>query len=134
MKLYRLLLRLYPRRHRDLFGAEMEEVFERAYRDHRNEGWLAQLPFVSKEVAGLIAGMAGAWLSECRGHAHIEPALVVPVSAPNEIPETERLIQRSIDLMVDAIANHRFPEARFYSEIERGLRRHLERLRGSEPE
>ena len=124
-----MLLRLYPKGHRELFGDEMASVMRQAAEDRRAEGWWAYARFVLWEAAGLAAGAAAVWAARFAGQRLVPPSSEVPSAQPDEIWETERLIQRSIDCMVYAIANHQFAKARFYSNVEREARARLQNLR-----
>ncbi len=48
--IYRLLLKLYPAKHRSSFGKEMLSVFEQASADHRQRGRAAWLRFADCRV------------------------------------------------------------------------------------
>jgi hypothetical protein len=129
IRLLELLLRLYPKEHRELFGEEMAAVLRQAAEDRRAEGFWAYARFVIWEIAGLVAGAAALWAAQFAGQQRVLPSPEVPAAPPNEIRETEQLIQRSIDCMVYAIANHQFAKARFYSNVEREARARLQNLR-----
>jgi hypothetical protein len=124
------LLRLYPKEHRELFGDEMAAVLRQAGEDRRTAGWWAYASFLVCEIVGLAAGAAAVWAARFAGQQNVQPSPASPAAQPNEIRETEQLIQRSIDCMVHAIANHQFTKARFYSNVEREARARLQNLRG----
>ncbi len=125
------LLSLYPKDHREMFGAEMANVLRQAAQDRRSEGIAAYLWFTFFEIAGLLAGAVALRAATLAGRSRIKPVLWIP--AASSVEETERLIQRSVDCMVRAIATHQFVKARFYSEVERKLRQRLEGLKGELP-
>ena len=57
---YKFMLLLYPRGYRDQFAEEMLGVFEEAFDKRRAQGWSWSVRFAFAELAGLIAGAAGA--------------------------------------------------------------------------
>jgi hypothetical protein len=66
----RAALRLYPRAHRQTFGAEMIDVFEQARREARARGRTARLSWYMREIIGLAADVVRAWLTAA---PHPEP-------------------------------------------------------------
>jgi len=50
-------------------------------------------------------------------------------SMPEELAEVQKRIKFIVHRMENAIANHEFEKARFYSDVERGVREHLRALR-----
>lgn len=129
VRVLEFLLRLYPKEHGELFGDEMAAVLRQASEDRRADGRWAYARFLVWEVAGLVAGAAAVWAARFAGQRRVQPSPDAPAPLPDEIRETERQIQRSIDCMVHAIANHQFTKARFYSIAERKFRERLEKLR-----
>lgn len=125
---YKFLLLLYPRGYRDEFAEEMTGVFEQLCSDHRAQGWTCCVRFAFGEVAGLIAGAAGARLAA-------KPSCEAPVAAassgglPREVIEAQQRIDMTIAGMVQAIANHQFERARILSDEERQARTNLRMLR-----
>jgi hypothetical protein len=130
LRAYNLFLRLYPKEHRDLFGGEMAAVLRQAAEERRSMGRAGYFRFAIWEIAGLLAGAAAVWAAKMAGQGHVEQAPETPVALLNSVAETERLIQRNVDCMVNAIATHQFAKARFYSDVERKLRTRLQELRG----
>lgn len=63
-RLYGWLLRLYPARVRQEFGAEMLAVFEEASAAARPAGFIAYISFCLKEVAGLLMNVSRAAVTE----------------------------------------------------------------------
>jgi hypothetical protein len=59
LHLYRLLLLLYPRAHRQEFAEEMLTVFRQIHRDFAPLGLGPKIRFCLRETAGLLAGAFG---------------------------------------------------------------------------
>jgi hypothetical protein len=129
-RIYRLLLRLYPKDHREQFGAEMESVFEEAAEEWRGRGPTVHAAFRIREFAGLLAGAAAARFGKLVRRLAAGHAIEDPVVLPDDEREVERIVRVSIDRMVYAIAHQQFVEARFYSLVERRARARLDELRG----
>jgi hypothetical protein len=130
-RVYDFLLRLYPRRHREAFAAEMAAVFAQAAAEYRSRGATAYAWFATRELAGAIVGAAAAWTSPLTRRPQSERAIPSSFVLSSDVREVERILQVSIDRMVYAIANHQFVEARFYSLVERKARARLDQLRGT---
>jgi hypothetical protein len=121
---YRIILLLYPRRHRDRFAEEMIQVFEEACAGNRAQGWACYARFVLAEFRGLLGGAARAWLE--RGpHSEIPAAS----AATKEVVEAQAQVDAAIAAMVYAIANHQFEKARVLSDQERQARENLHAVR-----
>ena len=56
LRLYRVLLRLFPAHFEWEFGEEMAGIFCELYRGHHAEGVAARVRFSLREVSGLLAG------------------------------------------------------------------------------
>jgi len=127
---YAFFLLLYPREHRDQFAEEMTSVFEEARNQRHHRGWAWYARFALAEMIGLIAGAAGAWLSQAT-----KPSSEISVAseAQNALPPDLLKAQQRVDLitaaMVRAIANHQFEKARVHSNQEREARENLRLLR-----
>jgi hypothetical protein len=125
--LFRIFLRLYPGRHRELFGSEMEAVFEQGAHDQRLLGLLPYTRFVLKELAGVIVGAIAAQFA---GSARMEPAAPARTpDLPEEVLEAQRRVSVNLSHLLFAISHHQFREARFYSDEERKAREELCRIR-----
>jgi len=111
--LWGAFLRLYPREHREQFGAEMRAVFEAASKERR--GWRERLWFDAREIAGL---MSGATAERFRRNSRRPEDL-----SPSARLETQ--IQTNLRRMEQAIASHQFERARFYSYYDLKLREQL---------
>lgn len=125
---YRFCLRLYPRRHRDQFADEMLGVFEEAFSERHGHGWSWHFRFAFSEVAGLIAGAAGAWV-DGRSVAPVPAQAEDRAWRPRELIEAQQRVDAHVAAMVQAIANHQFERARALSNEERVARENLRALR-----
>lgn len=123
-RVYRLLLRMYPRQYADQFGAEMISVFEQAAEEQLKNGRVAFVRFVLRELAGLAAGARDA-----RDSARLLDELAVDFSLPPELADAQRMVQRSKELMQKAIVAHDFKKARFFSLVDERARDEVRRLR-----
>jgi hypothetical protein len=56
LRLYKLVLLLYPWAHREEFAEEMLSVFRQAHRDCASLGFKVRVRFSLREIAGLLAG------------------------------------------------------------------------------
>ena len=133
---FRILLRLYPATHRDLLGEEMESVFEQAAEQQRARGCLAFTRFVLAELLGLLLGSAGAWRHQPPERAldlrNMRPPEVSKASyctAVDEVLAARQLVAVNLGRMQEAISQHEFVQARFYSDEERKAREHLRSVR-----
>lgn len=112
--LWRVFLKLYPREHREQFGAEMRAVFEEASNERRE--WLERMHFCLREIAGLMWGAM-------KEHFRRDPP------APHDPSPAVKLrtqIETNLRRMEHAIANHQFDRARFYSYYDLKLRDKLQ--------
>ena len=64
MRLYRMLLRLYPRDYKILFEGEMIRAFESASRSRRG----SRGRFLLNEILGLLRGAAAEWIAKRRSN------------------------------------------------------------------
>ena len=122
---YRFFLLLYPREHRERFVDEMTRVFEELSAEHREQGMVWYVRFAFGEMAGLIAGAAGAWTDR----KPLQPLPAANSLLPPEVFEAQQLVERNVAAMVQAIAGHQFQRARALSDEERQARRRLLLLR-----
>jgi len=116
-QLWKTLLWLYPKAHREEFAAEMETVFDQASEAHRLRGWLPYTRFAIREMCGVLAGAAAAWVADGRG--------VIAINMPDKPETTQTAIEANLRLMEHAIATHQFEKARFYSHYDLQLRERL---------
>ena len=71
-RVYALLLRLYPREYRELFGPEVLNVFAQAADDQRQRGLANWLRFFITEFSDAIAAATRLWLDRIFAHPHRE--------------------------------------------------------------
>lgn len=129
---YGLLMRLYPRKHRAVFGKEMTAVFDEAANEHRKRGWGDLVRFVLAEAAGIVTGSCAQWISEMRRDEQSRPAELAEAGEaglPPKIAQAQRRLETNLRGMEEAIAHHQFTWARFFSEAERREREQLRQLR-----
>jgi hypothetical protein len=127
---YDVLLRLYPREHRDQFAEEMTRVFEEASAERRALGWAWYVRFLLWEMSGLIAGAAGAWVSQNRkGSPEISIASAPQNALPQDLLKAQQRVELTTAAMVRAIANRQFERARVHSDQEHQAREKLRLLR-----
>lgn len=128
MRIYSVLLWLYPRAYREKFGEEMRGVFAARVRELRAEGRTAMVAFVWSEVLGALAGAFGAWRAQI-GNPKAGETLAAEGELPAEVLASERRIQKTLRWMEHAIANHEFTKARFFAYAEQKERETLRKLR-----
>src|SRR5262245_34154675 len=64
MRVYKTLLRLYPRDYTEVFAAEMSAVFEEAFEERRRQGTAIFLRFAVEELMGLVTGAVAEWIAK----------------------------------------------------------------------
>jgi hypothetical protein len=120
--IFRILLRLYPRGHRDLLGAEMQAVFEQGGREHRGMGAAAYGRFLVAELVGLLLGAVNARFA---GPVPIDAPPMVASDLPKEVLEAQNRVAVNLNRMLSAIAHREFVQARVYSDEDRKARQDL---------
>jgi hypothetical protein len=128
-RIYAGLLRLYPKAYQESFAGEMSSVFQRLAREYGSDSALGRMRFVMREVTGLLAGAAGAWLARAADPRRYSAA---ESAAPTEIAATQARINVLVDRAVHAIATHDFETARTCAYEERQQRDKLRSLQGKE--
>jgi hypothetical protein len=123
-RIYRFLLRMYPRSYADQFGSEMTSVFEQAAAEQWKKGRLAYVRFVFRELMGLVTGARDA-----RNSAFLVGGLAVDFSIPPDLADAQRMVRVSKEQMQKAIATHDFKKARFFSLVDERARIKVRRLR-----
>jgi hypothetical protein len=130
---FRALLYLYPRRHRELLGAEMNAVFEQGAQEHRLLGTSQYLRFVLLEVGGLVFHAAIAQFANAFHRDYLENqahgTLAPPQDLPDEVIEAQNRVAVNLNQLLFAISRHQFVRARFYSNEERKARENLRQMR-----
>jgi hypothetical protein len=130
-----MLLRLYPREYRAIFGEEMRRVVEEAMADRSRGGELRIAAFIATEITALIAGATAQWaakLSSPDRYANCYRRLQAGGgghAVSDELKEAEARVNLLVSRMVHAIAHHDFPGARMYFHQERLARENLRLLR-----
>ncbi len=136
MRIFQMLLRLYPPGQRDLLEEEMAWVFGEAAAEHRARGRWAYARFTAAEIVGLLLGCIRAWMRDRRTDESIDLRLMRPpemsrkkyITALDELITARQLVSANLARMQDAIARHEFVKARHYSDEERKARAHLQLL------
>ena len=116
-----MLLGLYPIEFQIQFGDEMTAVFQLGVAEHRERGRLSLLRFALREMFGLIAGAAGARVSNAGAAAELQ--------FPSDIVSAEKYIEVMSRRVIRAISTHDFPKARLCDVQDRRARALLARLR-----
>ena len=136
-RVYKALLRLYPRDYRAMFASEMLAAFEQAAAAQHSRG------FLLAELSSLLAGAASEWIAKLttddsvRGRLLPDRLLMRPPGVPwelhyagaFEVEAAERNVKLLIERMVHAIAHHDFEGARRCARQERNERENLRLLR-----
>jgi hypothetical protein len=129
---FRVLLYLYPRRHRELLGAEMQAVFEQGAREHRLLGPFQYVRFVLLEVGGLVLHAAIAQFANATHRGYLESQvhgnLAPPQDLPEEVIEAQNRVAVNLKQLLMAISHHEFVQARFYKNEERKARENLRQM------
>ena len=125
LKLYRMLLCLYPGRIRREFAAEMSDVFRGLVKNRPAMTSPAFAFLILREFVGLLAGAAGAWM-EVLLPQKIYFIVPIPVlsdylsrptaeEAALTIPEMEERLHTARANMFDAAGRRDFVTARSYA-------------------
>src|SRR5258708_15635236 len=112
---FRVLLYLYPQRHRELLGAEMQAVFEQGAEEHRVLGPSQYLRFVLLEVGGLVLHAAIAQFANATHRGYLENqvhgTLAPPQDLPDEAIEAQNRVAVNLNQLLFAISHHQFVQA-----------------------
>jgi len=133
MQIFHLLLRFYPPEHQTIFAPEMLAVLRETACEKRQRGGSAYIRFALKESFGLLRGAAAEWVAKLTngnymanqcppGQAEQESSL------PAEVVKARKHVQSIVAHMENAIANHQFEKARFFSYAEQEARERLRSL------
>ncbi len=128
---FRVLLYLYPQRHRELLGAEMQAVFEQGAQEHRLLGPCQYLRFVLLEVGGLVLHAAIAQFANATDRSYLENQVngtSAPQNLPDEVIEAQNRVAVNLNQLLFAISHHQFVQARFYKNEERKARENLRQM------
>ncbi|MGB8540742.1 MAG: hypothetical protein WCD49_03805 [Candidatus Acidiferrales bacterium] len=129
---FRVLLYLYPQRHRELLGAEMQAVFERGAQEHRLLGPSQYLRFVLLEVGGLVLHAVIAQFANATHRSYLENqvhgTLPPAQDLPDEVIEAQNRVAVNLNQLLSAISHHQFVQARFYKNEERKAREYLRQM------
>lgn len=128
---YRFLLRFYADDFRRQFSEEMLHVFEQKARERMGNGKTASVLFVLRELVSLLRGAHAMWMEKIlplRWKQETQAGTPENALSPAEISKRR---EQAAARMVQAIANHDFPGARYYSAEEIRLKVLL--LEGSGP-
>lgn len=132
-RIYRTLLRLYPRGYREEFGQEILRVFEQAEREHRTRGWGVYGCFLLTEFCGIVTGAARQWVIPRCGNPMETRNVELPDESQSrptsELREAEERVAYSLKSMERAIASHDFTGARVWSFEDLKAREKLRTLR-----
>lgn len=131
-RLYKALLRLYPRDCRAWCAREMLDAFEKAAEEHRVQGWAALARFGLAELSGLLVEAGAAWIAKVTSSRYmrgfwIPTTMRRPGQSPedwcppgarvlSDVLEAQKRVDFNLDHMMDAISDQDFKRARFYSE------------------
>lgn len=132
---FRALLHLYPQRHREVLGPEMQAVFENNAQEHRLRGSVAYVRFVLVELGGLILHAVIAQFVNITQKGYLENRASFPTTSvppddlPEEVLQAQNRVAVSLDHLSFAISRHQFVQACFYSNEERKARENLRQMR-----
>jgi hypothetical protein len=129
---FRVLVHLYPQRHRELLGAEMQAVFEQGAQEHRLLGPSQYLRFILLEVGSLVLHAAVAQFTNATRRDYLgnqlHGTLAPPQDLPDEVIEARNRLAVSLNQLSFAISHRQFVQARFYSNEERKARENLRQM------
>lgn len=133
--IFRALLHLYPQRHREMLGAEMQTVFEQGAHEHRLLGRVAFMRFVLVELSGLVLHAAIARFANALNKGYLEDrvpfhaTLASAEDLPEEVLQAQDRLAVTLSQLLSAISHHQFVQARYYSNEERKARENLHQMR-----
>jgi hypothetical protein len=126
---YGLLLRLYPKLHRNTFSGEMCRVFSEQARERRQRGWPAFLCFLLSELGGVLQGSVLEWVDTLiRSSSEMDSAYLAQSNLPQEVVAAQLRVRHTLRSMEYAIAHHQFAEARRLSQVDLAEREFLHNL------
>lgn len=136
IRLYRTMLRFYPKSFRSSFGEEILATLRRLDADRASSGRVPRICFSAVEVAGLLVGVFVQRFRLTRSNlgsqapaSVSEPGMHKAITDP--IAEAEASVRFHLAQTVDCIAHHRFDGARFHAQEEARARQRLSALQQS---
>ena len=126
--IFRTFLRLYPADYAALFGKEMVRTFRQTAEDYRRHGTVASFRFYLAEAAGLLCGAGLEWAAKLTTRKPVRNRILAERPDPDlpaEVLEAQQRVSILVNRLVQAIATHRFQDARNYSAEEQIAREHL---------
>ncbi len=125
-QVFDFLLRLYPAEYRAMFADEIRSVLHKSREDHRKKGTLAFFVLEIREALGLLIGLGREWIARLTS---VEIYLgEEDAGIAHQIAECEGRIRFVTGRIDNAVANHDFEGARFYSTEEEKERARLKLL------
>jgi len=133
IRIYRTLLRFYPKSFRSSFGEEILATLSQVEADRASGPVARRIVSSSLEIAGLLAGVFVQRFCVRRSGApwpHIGSGSGSTVHAPalDAIAEAEATARFHLAQTIDCIAHHRFEGARFHAKEEAAARQRLSTL------
>lgn len=134
MRVYRVLLRLYPKSFRSAFEGEIAATLARVESEWADGGTIRRILLSGREILGLLAGMVVQHSRAGRSGEELPAVAAASVfstqgSDLDEIAEIERSIRFHRNKTIDCIANHKFEGARLHAREEERARAQLMKLR-----
>jgi hypothetical protein len=128
--LFTALLKLYPRRYREVFGGEMLTVFRQRIEECRPKRLPAFTLLLLLESLGILESATMEWIKKWTSSNYLAQATAKPPTGiPAEVLEAEQHLERTLHEMTNAIAHHKFQQARVFSAEEQIARENLRLLR-----
>lgn len=132
---FRALLHLYPQRHREVLGTEMQAVFEQSAQEHRLLGPIVYMRFVLVELGELVLHAAVAQFADIMHKGYLENQLPLRATLPPledlpaEVLQAQNRVAVNLNQLQFAISHHQFVQARYYFNEERKARENLRQVR-----
>lgn len=133
IRIYRILLRFYPKSFRSCFGEEILATLSQVEAERATGGLARRIVSSSLEVAALLAGIFVERFCVRRSGVawrHVGSGSPSTVHAPasGAIAEAEATVRFHLARTIDCIAHHRFEGARFHAREEAAARQRLSTL------
>jgi hypothetical protein len=121
------LIRFFPEEYREIFGAEIAEVFASSLADHRHQVGL----FFAKELGGLLRQLAREWKCKlAEGDSYLITGIET-AGLSNKPTELKSLLSLLVKRLEFAISHHDFPGARYFAREEERVRTRLRNLKAN---